>query len=109
MTELASVEAVSVDGQRVVRVAGEIDLSNVSEVLDAVAAALPADATTVVVDLSATHYLDSSAIAMLFRLAERLDHSRQRLHLLVPHGAPIRRVLELTNLTSVITVRDGTG
>jgi len=108
MTELATVEAVSVDGERMVRVAGEIDLSNVSVVLEAVAAALPADATIVLVDLSDTRYLDSSAIAMLFRLAERLDHSRQQLHLVVPRGAPIRRVLELTNLTRVIPVRDGT-
>jgi anti-anti-sigma factor len=108
MTELATVEAVSIGEERVVRVAGEIDLSNVSEVLDAIADALPADAIAVVVDLSDTRYLDSSAIAMFFRLAERLDHARQQLHLVVPRDAPIRRVLELTNLTNVIPVRDTT-
>jgi len=108
MTELARVEDVSVDGTRIVRVSGEIDLSNVSAVLEAVADVLPTDAATVVVDLSETVYLDSSGIAMLFRLAERLEHSRQRLHLVVPPGAPIRRVLELTNLTGVIPVHDGT-
>ncbi len=110
MTELATVDAVTVDGSPVVRVSGEIDLSNAADVMEAIAttlpAALPANATTVVVDLSDTGYVDSAGIAMLFRLAERLGHGRQQLHLVVPVGAPIRRVLELTNLTGVIPVHD---
>jgi len=106
MTGLATVDAVTLDGTPVVRVSGEIDLSNAADVMEAIAATLPANATTVVVDLSDTGYVDSAGIAMLFRLAERLGHGRQQLHLVVPTGAPIRRVLELTNLTSVIPVHD---
>ena len=43
---------------------------------------------------------------MLFRLAERLGYSRQQLRLVVPLDAPIRPVLGLTRLTSVIPVVD---
>ena len=69
-------------------------------------AAVPRDAAQVVVDLSATAYLDSSGIAMIFRLAERLRYSRQELRLVVPMDSPIRRVVELTNVQQVIPVED---
>jgi anti-anti-sigma factor len=106
MSDLARIEATDIEGARLVRVIGEIDLSNVSEVMDAIIGAVPHDAALVVVDLSDTTYVDSSGIAMLFRLAERLGYSRQQLRLVVPADAPIRPVLELTRLTSVIPVVD---
>jgi anti-anti-sigma factor len=106
MNDLATVETtIRDDGNLLVRVAGEIDLSNAATVMEAVATALPGDAVTVVVDLSGTSFLDSAGIAMLFRLAERLAHSRQRLCLVVPPDAPIRRVVELTNLHRAVEVR----
>ena len=109
MTDLAQVEAGTVDGTRVVRVSGEIDLSNAAEVRDAIGAAVPDAATVVVVDLSGTTYLDSAGIAMIFRLAERLRYSRQELRLVVPPDAPIRVVIRLTRMDQVIAVQDGIG
>ena len=106
MSELARIEPTDIEGARLVRVIGEIDLSNVSEVMDAIIGAVPHDVALVVVDLGDTTYLDSAGIAMLFRLAERLGYSRQQLRLVVPADAPIRPVLELTRLTSVIPVVD---
>lgn len=105
MSELARIDATDLDGARLVRVSGEIDLSNAREVMDAIGRAVPNDAVLVVVDLSETGYLDSAGIAMIFRLAERLGHSRQQLRLVVPPDAPIRRVLELTSLHRVITIQ----
>lgn len=106
MSELAKIEAMDLDDARLVRVSGEIDLSNTREVMEAISAAVPNDASVVIVDLSETAYLDSSGIAMLFRLAERLSYSRQELRLVVPRDAPIRAVLELTSLDQVIPVQD---
>ncbi len=106
MSELARIEAGDLDEVRVVRVTGEIDLSNARDVMDAIGRAVTHDARSVVVDLSDTTYLDSAGIAMIFRLAERLSCSRQELRLVVPADAPIRAVLALTNVPEVIPVLD---
>jgi anti-sigma B factor antagonist len=105
MTELAQVEASTVNGSRVVRVRGEIDLSNAAQVRDAIGAVLDGEAL-VVVDLSDTAYLDSAGIAMIFRLAERLTYSRQELRVVIPPDAPIRAAVRLTKLDQVIRVLD---
>lgn len=106
MTALARVDSSDHNGFRLVRISGEIDLSNVSLVMDAIAVAIPGDAARVVLDLGDTAYLDSSGIAMLFRLAERLGHRRQELQLVVPPDAPTRAVLELTRVETVIRIAD---
>jgi len=106
VSELARIEAMSLNGVRLVRVSGEIDLSNARTVMEAIGGEVPRDASLVVVDLSETAYLDSAGIAMIFRLAEWLRNSRQELRLVVPADAPIRAVLELTNLHHVIPVQD---
>ena len=102
MTALASVEANDVADTRFVRVRGEVDLSNAFAVSEVIGSAVRADASTIVVDLSETTYLDSSGISMLFRLAQRLSYSRQELLLVVPVGSPVRKVLEITNVQQVI-------
>jgi anti-anti-sigma factor len=89
-----------------VHVSGEIDLANVDEVRHAITAALSDDPARVVLDLRETTYLDSAAIAMLFRLAQRLGHRRQQLSLVVPRDAPIRAVLDLTRIDTVIPLHD---
>jgi anti-anti-sigma factor len=48
--------------------------------------------------------LDSSGVALLLRLAERLQTRRRQLHLVVPRGSPVRRVLVFTGLPRVIPV-----
>lgn len=102
MSDLASVEANDVESTRFVRIRGEVDLSNVNAVSEIVGSAVRADATSIVVDLSETTYLDSSGISMLFRLARRLSYSRQELLLVVPAESPVRRVLELTGVHHVM-------
>jgi anti-anti-sigma factor len=109
VTELARVEASTFDGTEIVRVLGEIDLSNAAQVRDAIGAAMPDLATEVIVDLSGTAYLDSAAVAMFFRLAERLRYNRQELRLVVPPDTPIRAVIRLTKLDQVISVTDTAG
>lgn len=105
MTDLAWVEASAVNGTEIVKVSGEIDLSNAARVRDEIGATVP-DLPTVVLDLSGTEYLDSAGIAMLFRLAERLGYNRQELRLVVPREAPIRAVIRLTRLDQVISVTE---
>ncbi|MEO7070672.1 MAG: STAS domain-containing protein [Nostocoides sp.] len=106
MTPLGSVVASDIAGARLVRLSGEIDLSNASEVLELIGAQVPHDADLVVLDLSRTSYLDSTGVAMVFHLAHRLRTRRQELHLVVPLESPIRAVLELTNVHRVVAVRE---
>lgn len=106
MSELATVTASDRDGARLLSIRGEVDLSNVSTVMAAISASIPTDASTIIVDLSETVYLDSTGLAMLFRFARQLGYTRQEFFLVVPPDSPVRRVLELTDLTRVIRVED---
>lgn len=108
MTARARVETSTIGGIEIVRLIGEIDLSNSAPVLDAIREALP-DGDEVVLDLSQTGYLDSAGIAMLFRLAERLSYNRRELQLVIPPDAPIRAVIELTKMDQVVVVKDSVG
>ena len=101
MTDLARVE---LDSNQVVTVTGEIDLSNVAGIRDAIGAVIP-DLPVVCVDLSGTEYVNSAGIAMLFRLAERLSYNRQELQLVVPAEGPIRAMISLTRLDEVVRVK----
>jgi anti-anti-sigma factor len=105
MTELARVETGTVDGIEIVRIAGEIDISNATLVRDALGAAIP-DLPEVVLDLTGTEYLDSAGLGMLFRLAERLSYNRQELRLVIAPNAAIRAVIRLTGLDQVVPVRE---
>jgi anti-anti-sigma factor len=106
VSPLARIEAEDRGAARLIRVSGEIDLSNAHDTMDAIGGLIPNHASLVVVDLSDTAYLDSTGIAMIFRLGERLRYRRQELRLVVPEDAPIRAVVELTNIQQVIPVDD---
>jgi anti-anti-sigma factor len=79
-------------------------MSNARQVFDRVAALVQSQASVIILDLSATGYLDSSGIAMVFRLAERLRVGRQELRLVVPTTARIRPVVDLTAVDRVVHV-----
>ena len=88
MSDIARVESKRTGHRFLVRVLGEIDMSNAHELGTAIGDAVPKDATELVVDLTGTTYLDSVGIAMLLRLANRLRSRRRAMLVLVPAGAP---------------------
>jgi anti-anti-sigma factor len=103
MSDLARVE-LSGDGVVVARLSGEVDLSNAAEVGDELTAGVPNSALGLVLDLTATEYLDSSGVHLFFELAERLRRRQQRLLIAVPAGAPIRRILRIVELDDTVPV-----
>jgi anti-anti-sigma factor len=103
LTELSQVEF-SGDDVIVARITGEIDLSNARDVGDTLAGAVPNTALGLVIDLTATEYLDSSGVHLLFELAERLQRRQQRLRVVVPEGGPIRRVLRIVELDAAVPI-----
>ena len=88
----------------VARLSGEIDLSNARDVTEELAGSVANTAYGVVIDLTATDYLDSSGVQMIFDLAQRMARRQQAIRVVVPEGAPIRRVLRIVELHSVVPV-----
>jgi anti-anti-sigma factor len=86
----------------VAHVSGEVDLSNAASITERLLAAIPNTATTLVLDLSGTSYLDSSGVRMIFDLAHRLRNRRQGLELVVPDDSTIKRVLLLTEVEQIV-------
>jgi len=102
VSELARVEAEQRGILCVIRLYGEVDISNDREVLSAIEIAVPHSALRLIVDLTHTTYLDSAGLALLIRLAERLRVRRQQMLIVSPPGSPVRTVLELTGLPRVV-------
>ena len=84
-------------------IAGEIDISNTSDLRRSIDAQL-ADSTTVIIDLSATTFVDSTGVALLLDMASRLRTTRRTLYLVIPADAPIRRIATITGLNEEVTV-----
>jgi anti-anti-sigma factor len=102
MSELARVDVEPGESMCVVRVRGEVDISNARRLLAAIEDALSNDTPTLTLDLTGTTYLDSAGVQILFVLAERLKDRRHHLRLVVPEESPVRAVLELTGLEKLV-------
>lgn len=98
---IAGLEVSERDGVVIAGLTGEIDSSNAAELKLALSERLPSAATALALDLGGVTYLDSSGIQLLFELGRRLSARRQRLRLVVPDGAPTRRVLDLCAIEAV--------
>jgi anti-sigma B factor antagonist len=112
VSDLARVEVDRRGEVCVVRLHGEVDISNAQEVSEAIEAAVPRDALELAVDLTGTDYLDSAGVSLLVRLAERLQARRQRMTLVAPSGSAVRAVLEITGVPNLMPLRphvDGPG
>ena len=105
MNQLARLDFDERDGVVVARIAGELDLSNVHDVGDALAAAVQGGGAGLVLDLSQLEHLDSAGIRLLYDLRAKLSTARQALAVVVPEDAPIREVLELAAVPATLTVR----
>jgi anti-sigma B factor antagonist len=86
----------------VVRLAGELDLYNASQVRKALMDAASDSAERVVVDLSEVEFLDSTALGVLIEARTHL--ANRRAFLLAAPGLETRRALEISGLDRHFTV-----
>jgi anti-anti-sigma factor len=84
----------------------DIDLNNASRIGQELDRLVAEAAPGLVVDLSAVRFLDSAGLRVLFRLAEDLAHSSQRLSVVAPEGSAVRDTLDLVLFESVAAVVD---
>ena len=86
-----------------VRVSGEVDMSNSPTVRDSLMLLIEAKAPTIVVDLGGVTYMDSSGIATLIEghQATTSYGGKFRIAALIPN---VRQVFELARLTDVFDI-----
>jgi anti-sigma B factor antagonist len=101
--DLPSIEVVHSPAECLVVLGGEIDVAAHDTVCDRVAAALakcPDDAPTVVVDLGAVTFLDSSGIGALIEIRRQALERGQTVALRAPN-ARVLRVLTVARIDSL--------
>jgi anti-sigma B factor antagonist len=91
------------DATHVVAVRGEIDIFTAPEFKALIAAAIDAGRDTVVVDLSAATFIDSSSLGVLISAHRRLGLRDGRL--IIACDVPeVRKTFAITGLDAVLTV-----
>lgn len=97
---------VAADGGAVrIALGGEIDMANAALVEEEISAAITNQVTMVSIDLSDVTYLDSAGLRVLFALVDRLPTLQIALELISPLNSPARRIVELSGLTGIVSVK----
>lgn len=94
-----------IDGVRIAHIDGDIDAANAPATQQRLADTLDSDALSLVVDLSATRYVDSAGIDMLLRLSDRLDRRRAKLILIIPDASQLKRLATIVGLPQAVAIR----
>jgi stage II sporulation protein AA (anti-sigma F factor antagonist) len=101
----ARVDVAPDDGGVRIAIAGEVDLANAAAVEEQIVAAITNQVTSVSVHLGDVDYIDSAGLRIFFALGPRLAALQITLELIVPVGSPSRRLLEVSGLPSLVTLR----
>jgi anti-anti-sigma factor len=97
MNELATVTAARTGAALVIRIEGEVDMSNASDVEQAIRAA--ADGTALVVlDLAEVSFFDSSGIRMLFGVRQEFRRDGAQIAVVAPEGSRVSHVLDVARV-----------
>jgi anti-anti-sigma factor len=89
----------------IIRLSGEIDLSNADDLQPQIEGRV-GDCRDVVVDLAAVGFIDSRGLRLLNRLAATLAANGGTFELVAPPGSVARDVLDITRMSDEIPVRD---
>jgi anti-sigma B factor antagonist len=92
------------DERHVLAVAGEIDLFTAPELKSALGDAVEAGRSRIVVDLTQTTFLDSTALGVLIGAVKRL-RSRDGAMTIVNTDPNIAKTFEITGLDQIFTIR----
>ena len=89
------------EGIEVLTFSGEVDLHSVEDIAPVLEEVLEAGAGSLVLDLSAVVFADSSALNLLLR-----THARTSMHLAGPLQSPVQRLFEVTGISGVLNLHD---
>ncbi len=102
---MSPLEIERVDGVPIAHIHEDIDAANATATQQQLADALDPDASSLIVDLSDTRYLDSAGVDMLLRLSDRLDRRRAKLILVIPETSQLKRLATIVGLPDAIAIR----
>ena len=88
----------------VVRLPGEIDVTNASDVLAQVTAALAPGVSVVIADLTGTRFCDSAGLRHLLLAHRQAARAGAQLRLVIPPDGPVGRITELTGINRFVAV-----
>ena len=101
--QLATIGFEQAERATVVRVRGEVDLSNADRLLDGLMSRV-GDAPWLVVDLSGCSYLDSAGLRVIARVEVRCREVGTGLRLVIDPDGAVDRVLTMTRMSEVLIV-----
>ena len=102
-TEFALTEETLEGDRHVIAVRGEIDLFTAPELKSALSEAIETGRTRIVVDLTDTTFLDSTALGVLIGAVKRL-RSREGALVIVNVDQNIAKTFEITGLDQIFTI-----
>jgi anti-sigma B factor antagonist len=88
-----------IDGGHLIAITGELDLAATPELSTVMLMAARSPGAFVVLDLAQVEFVDSSALGTLLKVGGEVESAGKRLRV-VCAGGPVRRLLEMTNLTN---------
>ncbi|MGY1771046.1 STAS domain-containing protein [Blastococcus sp. SYSU D00813] len=104
------VQRTTVEGRPALRVRGELDIATAPQLGGAVADVLASGASSLVVDLSETTFLDSSGARQLTRTARNCSDVGVALQVVCPaDNRPVRLVLDLLELHLAVPIVERAG
>jgi anti-anti-sigma factor len=92
------------DGVVIIKVTGEVDMSNANDLRGAIIDATPNDSLGLVLDFTSLAYIDSAGIHLLYRLADSLRARGQTLRVVIPPGSPASDMLRLAGVQRHVDV-----
>ena len=93
-----SVDHDPVEGAHLVTAEGELDLAAAPRLATVLSMAVEAPERNVVLDLLPVTFIDSTALGAIMQASSNCEEAGKRMMVVVAEG-PVRRLLEITNLT----------
>ena len=88
-----------IDGCHLITITGELDMAATPELSTVLLMAAGSPGSLVVLDLAAVEFVDSTALGTLLKAADEIEAAGKRMRV-VCAGGPVRKLLEMTNLTN---------
>jgi anti-sigma B factor antagonist len=89
----------AIESGHLIAITGELDLAATPELSTVLLIAVGAPGSLVVLDLANVEFIDSSALGTLLKAGNEVESAGKRLRI-VCAGGPVRKLLEMTNLTN---------
>ena len=105
MSESPLMESEYEDGRVVVRLSGEIDLSNVESLESQIERAI-GNVRDVVIDLTAIDFIDSAGLRLLKRISAAVSGRSASFAVVAPSKSIARSVIDVTRMGDELAVRD---